>query len=238
LFKEEMEMAKVVFESNNISDVFDGDITVAISPNRKKATYTDDTTDGSLVFTGSGLKAQGEFPLFTAGTVEKLVVNDKDGILAGTLTDVSVKAKDLSEGFLANGLMGMLAVLLAGKDSIIGSDEEDMLFGFGKADLIKGGKGEDQLAGGRGDDTLTGGQHSDTFYFIPSEDGKGDDIITDFDAKGEVVDFLLIDGDEIMTTARANKNQDTLLTLGNGSTILLEDVTKAEFLAYQEALIT
>lgn len=230
-------MAKVIFESNHINDVFDGDISVAISANRKKATYTDDTTDGSLVFVGSNLHKQGgDIPLLSSGTVEKLIINDNEGTFAGVLTDVSVKAKALSDAFVADGLSGMLAVLLAGKDTIIGSVDGDTLYGFGKADVIRGAKGEDQIAGGRGDDTLTGGKDADTFYFTPADDGKGDDVITDFDVEGEVKDLLVIFDDEITHIARANKNHDTLLTLGNGSTILLEGVTKAEFLVYQDSI--
>lgn len=228
-------MAKVVFESNNISDVFDGDISVAINPNRKKATYTDDTTDGSLVFVGSNLhKQSGDIPLLSAGTVEKLVINDNTGLLAGTVTELNVKAKALSDAFVEGGLMGMISLMLAGKDTIIGSDDGDVLFGFGKADVIKGGKGEDQITGGRGDDILVGGKDSDMFFFVIPDDGKGDDIIKDFDVEGEVKDFLGIQGDEITGMARANQNHDTLLTLGNGSTILLEGVTKAEFKVYLE----
>ncbi|MDB5556458.1 MAG: Hemolysin-type calcium-binding region [Rhizobium sp.] len=231
-------MVKVVFQSNNINDVFDGDIALAINANKTKATYTDEVTEGSLVFFGSNFAREGDSVFLSAGKVEKLVINDEDGNHAGTLTGANIKAKDLSEAFAENGMTGLLTVLLGGKDEIIGSNDDDQLFGFGKADEINGRKGADTIAGGAGNDTLSGGQDSDTFYFIPSEDGKGKDVITDFDVKGEVTDFLLIEGADIADTDKANHNHDTLLTLSDGSTILLEGVHKADFLAYLETLMT
>jgi Ca2+-binding RTX toxin-like protein len=229
-------MVKVVFESNNINDVFEGELALAISGNQKRATYTDEVTDGSLVFIGSNFTREGESVFLAGGKVEKLIINDEDGNLAGTLTGADVKAKDLSEAFAENGLTGLLAVLLGGKDEIIGSNDADQLLGFGRADVIKGRKGEDSISGGAGNDTMTGGGDSDTFVFVQAEDGKGNDVITDFDVMGEVTDFLLFDGGEIATSARAHQNHDTLLTLDDGSTILLEGVKKADFVAYQELI--
>lgn len=230
-------MVKVVFQSNNINDVFEGELALAINANKTKATYTDDVTEGSLVFFGSNFAREGESVFLSGGKVEKLVINDEDGNHAGTLTGANIKAKALSDAFAETGMTGLLTVLLGGKDQIIGSNDDDQLFGFGRADVINGRKGEDFISGGAGNDTLSGGLDSDTFYFLPSEDGKGKDVITDFDVKGEVTDFLQIDGNEIATIARANQNHDTLLTLGDGSTILLEGVSKADFLAYQETLL-
>jgi Ca2+-binding RTX toxin-like protein len=105
----------------------------------------------------------------------------------------------------------------------------DYLHGFGGADRIKGKIGDDDIDGGGGNDILTGGQGSDVFYFNPSEQGKGHDVITDFTPKGPAADKLWIE--EAIGTAvdSVHHGDDTRLTLSDGSTILLMGVEKQDF---------
>jgi serralysin len=53
-------------------------------------------------------------------------------------------------------------IIFAGKDSIVGSVDADILLGFGGSDTISGGNGNDFLTGGVGADYLSGGSGLDT----------------------------------------------------------------------------
>lgn len=71
-----------------------------------------------------------------------------------------------------------------GKDKLIGGNGSDWLDGGSGDDLLDGGNSPDTLAGGAGNDTITGGNSPDYFIFGAN---FGRDVITDFDAKNEVI---------------------------------------------------
>jgi Ca2+-binding RTX toxin-like protein len=124
---------------------------------------------------------------------------------------------------------------LKGKDEIFGGGGNDQLHGYTGKDAINGGKGSDYIYGEAGNDKLTGGKGSDYFVFEATvEGGNGDDVITDFDVKGEQIDFLWVYSSYDYTGT--NKGRDTLLSFEDGSSILLEDVKKADFQAYIESI--
>ena len=68
-----------------------------------------------------------------------------------------------------------------GDDFLSGGAGHDRLLGGGGHDRIAGGAGDDFVAGGQGDDILSGGRGADRFFFDPSRNGEGDDVIRDFD---------------------------------------------------------
>ena len=73
-----------------------------------------------------------------------------------------------------------------GGDRLEGGAGNDRLEGFNGRDVLNGGTGNDTLVGGRGHDTLTGGAGTDVFVFDAQSKR---DVITDFDANAESLDF-------------------------------------------------
>lgn len=101
---------------------------------------------------------------------------DTGRLLGGTVTNY-VGMKNASEQFLITGIAapildiyrkGPIAdtypVLLAGRDAINGSPENDLLGAFGGADSMNGGAGDDTLFAGLGDDVITYSPGRDIVY--------------------------------------------------------------------------
>lgn len=124
-----------------------------------------------------------------------------------------------------------------GADIVFGGNGNDIVDGGGGADFVdggtgddvlKGGGGADILLGGDGNDVLTGGAADDTFIF----DGtSGNDVITDFttadtiaidlgESFGGPIDLSSLDFDQL--------GSSVLVTLPNGSTILVQNATIAD----------
>ena len=106
-------------------------------------------------------------------------------------------------------------------------------------DVVDAGKGDDSLDGGKGDDVLIGGFGDDTFKGGAGEDlfdlTLGNDVVTDFDpAEGDRI--VLPDGQSFDLVDRGD---DLLIRLEDGSTRLLEGVSRDEFDRYvDEALVS
>ena len=84
-----------------------------------------------------------------------------------------------------------------GNDNFSGGKGNDTLKGGGGNDTLKGGAGDDTIEGGAGRDTMSGGKGADDFVFknasdIGSKSGKTD-VITDFAANEDTIDFSGID---------------------------------------------
>lgn len=114
-----------------------------------------------------------------------------------------------------------------GDDLIRGGNGADTLNGDAGNDTLQGGGSRDTLNGGEGDDTLTGGNGKDTFSF---DGGHGNDVITDFNAALDIIDFgfntELGFNDFADITANATETDAGLLiTTGAETSILLEDMT-------------
>lgn len=225
-------MAKVAFMNNNINDIFNGEAELRISRDGTKATYTDGLTQGKLVFVGSGFDRDGSTEFMSGGKIKQVLITDENNEFAFKLTGADVKARDLPHDYTSGDLVGLLTTMLHGKDKILGSDDGDFLAGYGGKDRIKGLIGDDFITGGRGDDTLTGGPGTDTFHFVPNEDGRSHDVITDFDIVGDTVDHLFIEGSEITSIREVNHHRDTLVHLGGQSTVLLQNIREADLYEY------
>ena len=106
--------------------------------------------------------------------------------------------------------------------TINGTNKSDVLVGGAGDDIINGKGGTDSITGGLGDDLLTGGSGGDTFVFRAF---FGDDVITDFTARGSNHDYLKIDHalaasfPEVMSHA-TQVGADTLITFGEDSILL------------------
>jgi Ca2+-binding RTX toxin-like protein len=85
--------------------------------------------------------------------------------------------------------------------------------------------GDDLLDGGTGNDVMTGGGGNDTFVFGA---GYGNDVVTDF-VLGQ--DLIKTDAAKILI-GEENGSIELTFDDGTGSTLLLENVTKAQFVAF------
>jgi hypothetical protein len=106
-------------------------------------------------------------------------------------------------------------VLLAGADTINGSNFADRLSGFTGSDSIDGNAGVDTIIGGKGKDRLTGGLDRDIFDFNAvgeSKVGANRDQIVDFShAEGDDIDLRTIDAD----IRGANPGNDVFVFIGS-----------------------
>jgi len=85
------------------------------------------------------------------------------------------------------------------------------------ADILIGSENADQMIGGAGNDEMTGNEGADSFVFGMN---SGMDTITDFELG--VDSFDLQDGQSI--SGLDASGPDTLVTFGDGSTVLLQNV--------------
>ena len=129
--------------------------------------------------------------------------------LLGGQGDDSIMAAASSGHNIINGNIGT--------DTIQGSGGGDSLRGGQGDDVITGGSGGDWLSGDMGHDTLTGGAGADIFHVAATNTLT---VITDFSyAQG---DRLLLDAGS--TYAVGPSGSDTLITLGSGTQVILQNV--------------
>ena len=76
------------------------------------------------------------------------------------------------------------------RETIIGTEFDDVIWGMGMSDVLDGGAGNDRLIDGRGRDHLTGGPGADIFEFIA--DGRSD-FVYDFDPTEDRIDLTGFD---------------------------------------------
>ena len=210
----------------------EGDATLAsISADRKKAVY--DLADGGrIVLTGEKLKAEAGDPgELGSGTVEKLVFKNEDGSTGMTVSG-KYDAAAIGDAATANGANGIYYdVLFEGDDVIFGSDHGQSIWGGLGDDEIHGAGGKDTIFGQAGSDDMTGGKGSDSFLFYDEPGGRN--VIRDLDIKGNDADRLYISSDvTVLSIEAVNHGEDTRLELDTGATILIKDVTRAQFIDY------
>lgn len=105
-------------------------------------------------------------------------------------------------------------------DTLNGTDGYDDLYGGAGNDVLNGGADIDYLFGEAGNDTLTGGADTDVFFF---DENAGNDVITDFSADEDILDFSLagISADDLTIT---QQDGGTLISWGE-NTVFLEGFT-------------
>ncbi|CAN7440127.1 calcium-binding protein [Rhizobium sp. LjRoot254] len=219
-------MAKITWNDTG-ADGFGGNLVLSINSNHTKAVFVDEENGGQIILFGEDLKGQGGN--LDSGDIDKVVFKDGDGNQIIVATDGKFKTSAIAAATAEDDAFGVYLSLFTGDDTVTGSNGNDSLVGLRGDDELFGGKGMDSLQGGKGDDEITGGLGQDSFYF--ENNGVQHDIIHDLDVLGEVTDQLIIDA-EVTKVKGVHDGHDTLLTLDNGSTILLEDVKKADFLDY------
>ena len=112
----------------------------------------------------------------------------------------------------------------AGAGSISGGAGNDTLVGVGAAnDTLSGGDGDDSIVSGAGVDSLVGGAGNDTFNMSTALNLTIDDTV----AGGDGTDTLLVDIDDVDTTAAPNGNT-TWVNISGIETLGLTGISAAE----------
>jgi len=97
----------------------------------------------------------------------------------------------------------------------------NVLDGGSGADILIGSENADQMIGGTGNDEMTGNGGADSFVF---DMNSGHDTITDFELG---VDTFDLEGGQTISSLSAS-GPDTLVTFGDGSTVLLQNLVVAD----------
>ena len=148
--------------------------------------------DGDVI-TGDGVPnvlmgGGGNDELVGGGEDDTLHGGEGDDMLGQTTGTPARAAEDLNDdGDTEDPGEGAVAAVLAITDDL----GNDTMHGGPGIDKLYGGAGDDTLNGGLGDDDLTGGDDDDTFVF--TQDGRGSDVILDFEA-GDAGDDADTDG--------------------------------------------
>ena len=201
---------------------------LVVNGKHEKAVYSLED-GGKMIVYGEHLKMQGGE--LVDGSIDKVVFKNDEGDSAIFATQLKLRAEKFGEAAADGGGQLAFLSLFGGNDVYHGTDDDDFSLNGGRGDdEIFGHKGTDGLVGGRGDDELTGGKGSDVFAFYIAE-GVDHDVIRDLHTTGPEIDELEIE-ESIESVKSVHGGDDTLLKLADGSTILIEDVTKAEFNDY------
>ena len=217
-------MAKFKYNQNIDGDIgFDGALDLQVKTNGKVAIWTDDVTGAEIKVVGEDFEVSGENEDYLgAGKIHSVVVTDDNDKTVVTVSDLNIKATKVMAAFEEMGVSGLLYAITLGDDKVIGSNKGDYLLG------------------GAGDDVMTGGKGSDYFEFhaqtlMETLKVKPEhDVITDFDWKGQDADDLQYVGEYKLKSI--NDGDDTRITwLDDGSTLVLEGVTKAQFQHWVDA---
>ncbi|MDB5532844.1 MAG: hypothetical protein JWO28_1159 [Hyphomicrobiales bacterium] len=220
-------MAKITWLAQDTGDL-GSVLNLAVNGTHEKAIYSLDG-GGKMVVYGEDLKMQGGE--LVDGKIDKVVFKNAEGDSVISATHLKLKAEKFGDAAADGGGEDAFYSLFGGNDVYYGSDDNDYsLNGRNGDDKIFGRNGSEVLRGGRGDDELTGGKGVDAFAFYTA-DGVGHDVIHDLHTTGPAMDQLQIE-ESIVSVKSVHGGDDTLLKLADGSTILIEDVTKAEFNDY------
>src|SRR5262249_35975589 len=104
-------------------------------------------------------------------------------------------------------------------DTLIGTDDVNVIQGLAGDDVINAAAGKDVIDGGQGNDILTGGADADAVLVAPT---SGHDTVTDFTVG---VDHLQFSGvNSLWDLNVAQVGADTMITYGAGDSITLAGV--------------
>lgn len=106
----------------------------------------------------------------------------KGGNFAYQFADMSLEGEND-----IHSVADVLAILLKGRDEIVGSNRADRLVALGGNDEIEGRGGDDVISGGDGADRLEGGSGDDTFLFDFAPSAENDDKIKDFNGGHDLI---------------------------------------------------
>lgn len=181
--------------------------------------YLSDNSKNYMKFSGTGLKykyVDGEVFGITAGTLTSFSIV-KNGVTIISESGLSLSGKTLAAAWDSGSTTKFLDALLAGSDTITGTNYadkfwggngNDTLNGLSGNDALSGNAGNDKLYGGAGDDNLSGNEGNDTL----NGEGGNDKL-----SGGDGADKLSGgDGDDTLAGGSGND----LLAGGTGKDIL------------------
>ena len=113
-------------------------------------------------------------------------------------------------------------------DIVRGHDDGSRLYGMQRNDELRGGAGVDLIDGGIDDDILSGGAGADSFVFRRE---YGGDVIEDFEPGTDVLDLSGAGVTGRYGVATRHVGGDTILSMGGGTDLTLEGVSKADYAA-------
>ena len=157
---------------------------------------------------------------------EIVVIEGKSEVF--TISGLKLKPEDFADG------AALLDYVSDQSFSLQGSDGDNVLGGGSRGDKIDGERGDDILTGGQGDDDLTGGKGADMFIF---NIGDGDDVITDFRAKGrdqDIIDLSAYDITYADLSIEASGKREVEISFGDDSIVLegvkFRDIDEGDFI--------
>jgi Ca2+-binding RTX toxin-like protein len=178
---------------------------------------------GDTIAVGSGGSIRGE-----GGNDYILVVDgteDADGGAGLDTIDASGFVGDFSVSLLTGDaapggrFVDVEAVVAgAGRDTVTGNDEANLLLGGAEADLLMGGAGDDTLGGGAGGDALEGGAGTNWLSYADDTAGVSIDLELQLASGGDA------EGDSLMggfVAAMGGSGADTLIAQLSVATTLL-----------------
>ena len=148
---------------------------------------------GNFTFV-NGITSGGNGPYVQAGSPINLIeVIDGFGTVYSSLsginfsfnsdkTTTAIEPINLFANSFRPGENPDVAALMAGNDTVNGSNGTEFLYGYNSHDTLFGFDGSDALYGGFGNDTLVGGGGADDLY-----GGAGDDVISSY-TPGDYID--------------------------------------------------
>lgn len=223
---------------------FDDFVQLADNYTSRRAIFEDSVGGSQLVLSGKDFEYNVAGDSLVAGKITSIAFRDEQGHNYLTFNDLKANAAGFNAAYDQGHPDFLVAYLLRGKDIITGSNVADLMHGYvgqsiihGRGgddtvlgnnlqDLMFGDGGNDSLTGAEGNDRMTGGKGSDSFFFAGI---SGDDVITDFDAKGggDLQDYLWFTENTEFTAKRAGG--DVLITFVDGDSIRLLDVAFRDF---------
>lgn len=243
-------MAKITYETllgpnGSIVDFYDPLLNLQAGKSSETEVVYKDPGAGSdkIVITGTGLAWAGD--VLVEGTITGVTFTTKTGDATYlTIKGLSLAVSDFTDAYDANQIQGIADLMVSGSDTITGStiaddisagDGKDLVHGAVGADTINGGAkndklygdaGNDYIWGDTGNDRMWGGAGSDKFHF---SEGSDKDLVMDFDAKGggKKQDYLSLNTGEEFTIKKSG--DDLVLNFGDGDTLTLLDVKRADF---------
>lgn len=148
--------------------------------------------DSYIDYLGRFTQASGQLP---AGTMTQYrIITDSE--IALQVSDAWVDMAAFLDRINAGDGDGMLRLLLAYSDTLIGGSFADVMAGYNGEDTLRGMSGNDRLNGmfgndridgDRGNDRLTGGDGFDAFIFDTTLGAGNVDRITDFRPTDDVI---------------------------------------------------
>jgi Ca2+-binding RTX toxin-like protein len=245
-------MAKIQFGpalGNNgaVTDFYDAPLQLQAGRSDSEKVIFKDTGAGNdkITLIGSGFEWQDGADIIGFGEVNAISFATKTGSASYmTVRGLSLDVGAFNEAYLNEGVQGVIDLLTDGNDTVLGSKNSDSIKSGDGRDVVRGGAGNDTIdggakndqlhgdagrdyiLGGAGNDRLWGGAGSDWFHF---SEGSRKDVIVDFDARGggRKQDYLSLHAGDDFTVKSSGKN--LILDFGDGDTLTLLDVRRADF---------